>query len=438
MALPSYRSIIKTVIVAFFVVMIVLIFSGMVVAIGLVCIDPGHGGRDPGATSSNSANFGFVIDLSTYEITFISDGTTNTASAVGYVDGEINSITGLPNRINSAGNLELWESDANLDISLRLRDMLVNEGHETLMTRDSDIYPTLTDRCDIANNANATIFVSVHNNAYTTETANGTETYHFPGSFFGELLANCIQDELMEQISTYDRGVKSEDDFRVLNGTNMPAVLVEGAFISNPNEAKLLLTPTFRQNIAQGIFNGIEKYYTLGHYFDVMPGYWAYIYIERLAEEGIVGGFSDGSFAPAQNIKRAEFAKIICEAKGWTLLNPSVPSFSDVSQSHWAYQYIETAKVNGAISGYSDETFRPENDITRAEITKMIAVSAGLSASNVESVFSDVALDHWACKFILSCRDGSIVDGYEDGTFKPDACATRAEVAKMIYTMLGF
>jgi len=421
------------------VTMTFLLLCGTVFAAPLVCIDPGHGGKDPGATSSNSANFGFVIDSSTGVITFISDGTTNTAEAAGYIDGDTNRFTGLPNRINSAGNLELWESDANLDISLKLNALMKSEGYGTLMTREIDVYLTLNERCNIANNARANIFVSVHNNAYTTQTAHGTETYHYPGSLLGELLANCIQDELMEQIPTYNRGVKSTYDFGVLNGTNMPAVLVEGAFVTNFEDARLLLSLAFRQKMAQGIFNGIDKYCTLGHYFDVVPDYWAYLYIEKLTEENIVGGFSDGVFAPTQNIKRAEFAKIICEAKkSWTLLNPGVPSFSDVSQSHWAYQYIETAKAYGAIGGYSDGTFKPENDITRAEIAKMIAVSAGLPASSVESDFSDVALAHWACSFILSCQDGSIVDGYEDGTFKPDANATRAEVAKMVYTMLGF
>jgi len=247
------------------------VLCATVFAAPLICIDPGHGGKDSGARSPD-----FKIDPSTNEITFISDGTTNTASAAGYIDGEIN-FTGLPNRIDSTtGNLKLWESDANLDISLRLRDLVRNGGYNICITRNKDCSVNtpaadinkdgsinrtdeLLARCVVANNANATIFVSVHNNAYTTQTAHGTETYHYPGSTSGALLATYIQDELIKQVSTYDRGVKSAS-FTVLNGTNMPAVLVEGAFISNPDEVKLLLSPTFRQKMAQGVFNGIDKY----------------------------------------------------------------------------------------------------------------------------------------------------------------------------------
>ncbi len=246
------------------VAMIFLLLCATAFAAPLICIDPGHGGSDPGATSSNPTNFGFVIDPSTYKITFISDGTTNTAA--GYIKNEINPITKLPNRVNSLNNLELWESDANLDISLKLKNLIKNAGYGTLMTRETDVYIPISskyviDRCDIANNARAAIFVSVHNNAHTTQTAHGTETWHYPGSTLGTLLATYIQSELIKQISIHNRGVKSTYDFGVLNGTNMPAVLVEGAFVSNPDEARLLLSPTFRQSMALGIFNGIDKYF---------------------------------------------------------------------------------------------------------------------------------------------------------------------------------
>jgi len=238
------------------VTMTLLLLCGTVFAAPLVCIDPGHGGIDPGARSSD-----FKIDPSTNEITFISDGTTNTASAAGYIDGEINPFTGLPNRIDSTKNLKLWESDANLDISLKLRGLMEDAGYRTLMTRDDDISRSLPERYNIANNERANIFVSVHNNGFRLPTANGAETWYYPGSLLGELLANCIQDELMEQISTYNRGVKSRDDLAVLNNTYMPAVLVEGAFVTNFEEAKLLLSPDFRRSIARGIYNGIDKYF---------------------------------------------------------------------------------------------------------------------------------------------------------------------------------
>ncbi|MDP3014646.1 MAG: cell wall-binding repeat-containing protein, partial [Candidatus Subteraquimicrobiales bacterium] len=90
-------------------------------------------------------------------------------------------------------------------------------------------------------------------------TAKGTETFHFSGSSIGKLLATCIQEEVVKQVGTFNRRVEKAN-FVVLANTNMHAALVECVFLSNPNEAKLLLDPNFRQNLAQGIFNGLDRY----------------------------------------------------------------------------------------------------------------------------------------------------------------------------------
>ncbi len=233
------------------------LLGGVVLAAPLFCVDPGHGGRDPGAKSSD-----FKIYTQTGLIEFrLTPGTTGTAALAGFVEGETNPFTRLPNRVNpKTGNLRLFEKDANLDISLRLKSLLDAAGYSSIMTRDSDIYLTLQERCDIANNAGTKIFVSIHNNSVlNNSTAKGTETYNFPGSSIGKLLATCIQEEVVKEVATLDRGVK-EKSFFVLTYTNMPAALIECAFVSNTENLKLLLTPDFRQKLAQGIFKGLERY----------------------------------------------------------------------------------------------------------------------------------------------------------------------------------
>ncbi len=412
--------------------MALLLTAQSALASPLICIDPGHGGKDPGARSG-----GFMIDPNSGEIIFIVDGATGTALAAGLLDGQINQFTALPNRIDSTtGNLRLHEADVNLDIALRLKALLDGEGYPNLMTRSTDEYPTLTQRVDIANNAKAAVFVSIHNNASAFNPLSmGTETYYFPGSPLGGVLANSLQKAITAQLSSYDRGIKKAT-FIVLNGTNMPAVLVEGAFVSNQDEVKLLLKPDYRQKMAQGILNGLKDYLSLRHYSDVPPEHWAYPVIERLTIENIVTGQPCGNFLPEYKIDRAEFARLVCKAMKWPLINPQAQSFPDVAPTHPDYSYIETAKANGVIMGYEDGSFRPTNKIIRAEIAAMVARASKLETTLVESAFTDVLPTHWALKSILSCQEKGIVKGYPDGTFKPASDITRAEITSIIFKML--
>jgi len=167
---------------------------------------------------------------------------------------------------------------------------------------------------------------------------------------------------------------------------------------------------------------------------DIEESYWAFNYILNLTDKGIIGGYSDGTFRPINNVTRAEFAKMICLAMGWDLIEPQTPSFKDVPKSSWAYKYIETAKAKGVIGGYNDATFRPTNNITRAEIAKIVAETLKLPTGT--STLKDVG-SHWAKDYIDACTKAGIVGGYSDNTFRPNNTATRAEAVKMVSGMIG-
>lgn len=182
----------------------------------IICLDPGHGGGDPGA-------------------------------------------------IGPAGT---QEKDNNLAIALLLRDKLEKNGATVIMTReiDTDVKsPDATDkeelgaRVDIANNHGSDIFISIHNDAFTNPQASGSTIYHY-GSPEGIRLATAIQKSLVEGLGTNDRGTRFAS-FYVIRYTDMPAVLVEVAFISNPEEEILLSSVDGRYNTADCIFQGIVKYF---------------------------------------------------------------------------------------------------------------------------------------------------------------------------------
>lgn len=166
---------------------------------------------------------------------------------------------------------------------------------------------------------------------------------------------------------------------------------------------------------------------------DVPSNAWYKDAVSRLASQEILGGYSDGTFKPDKNITRAEFAKMICLAMGWTLDNPTQSSFGDVARGDWEYRYVETARAYGVISGYQDGTFKPNKNITRAEIAKIIAEALNLPAGS--STLSDIG-SSWARSYINSCVKAGIIKGYADNTFGPSNTATRAEAASMIAGML--
>ena len=107
---------------------------------------------------------------------------------------------------------------------------------------------------------------------------------------------------------------------------------------------------------------------------DVPEGSTFYPYIRCLACRGILGGYGDNTFRPGNNITRGQLAKIVSNAAGWT--EPvSGQTFSDVAPSSPFYEYVERAVAHGAISGYSDGTFRPGNNATRGQTAKIVSNS---------------------------------------------------------------
>src|SRR5437588_6700528 len=98
-------------------------------------------------------------------------------------------------------------------------------------------------------------------------------------------------------------------------------------------------------------------------FVDVNEGDWADDPIQYLVDQGVMTGYADGTFRPNENVTRAQFAKMLVVAMGWPVQTPSTPTFSDVPASDWAYGYIETAPPHGVISGYGDGTFHPSASI---------------------------------------------------------------------------
>jgi len=170
-----------------------------------ICIDPGHGGNDTGAPGPSGLN----------------------------------------------------ESEVVLDLSLLVEEILKHAGMSVRLTRTTDCYPELSERCDIANEWEADYFVSIHCNCNGPSTT-GIETLY--SSENGKKLATPIQAEMLAATGDTDRGLKHRTDLYVLNGTSMPAALAEVGFISNPNIEAKMRQDDWKHSMASAIANGICKH----------------------------------------------------------------------------------------------------------------------------------------------------------------------------------
>ncbi len=144
-----------------------------------------------------------------------------------------------------------------------------------------------------------------------------------------------------------------------------------------------------------------------------------------------ISGYEDGTVKPGANIKRSEAAAII--AKVSTDFDAKAEyeiKLSDVKEGEWYAAYVGYCADNGIITGYTDGTFRPNEYITRAEFTVMISRMLALELT-ADGSFPDTG-DHWANAYIMALKAAGMVDGYTDGTFKPENDITRAEAVKIV------
>lgn len=159
---------------------------------------------------------------------------------------------------------KIMEKDLNLDIALRLNELLKGKGIKTYMIREDDSYVDLYERANIANSLEARLFLSIHNNAIGDPNFDGTMTlYNINNSsrksFNSRDFAKNIQDSLIGILDSKDRGIRERTDLVVLKYTKMPAALAEVAFLTNQGDRNKLLTPEFRQKAAQALCDAVVK-----------------------------------------------------------------------------------------------------------------------------------------------------------------------------------
>ncbi len=157
------------------------------------------------------------------------------------------------------------EKNLNLMTARFLRNFLEQMGYRIYMTRAKDVFLTLDERAEIANDKNPQLFVSVHYNSAPSKQAEGIEVYYYLSeeekmrSKESRLLAQSILDKVLNSTQAKSRGVK-HGNFAVIRKTTMPAVLVEGGFLTNEDEMQKIKDAKYLKQLAWGIAEGIKSY----------------------------------------------------------------------------------------------------------------------------------------------------------------------------------
>lgn len=167
---------------------------------------------------------------------------------------------------------------------------------------------------------------------------------------------------------------------------------------------------------------------------DVKKGHFFNESVMDLTSRGVINGYSDGTFKPNENISRAQAAKIIALALDLDFENIKDAGLKDVPKSHPNYKHI-TALVNaGVISGFDDKTYKPNGKITRSQMAKILVLGFDLKEEKYSKLpFSDVNSKQWFANYIQTLYSKNITKGATATTFEPGSNVTRGQFATFIY-----
>ncbi|MFF2911805.1 S-layer homology domain-containing protein [Paenibacillus sp. NPDC057934] len=185
---------------------------------------------------------------------------------------------------------------------------------------------------------------------------------------------------------------------------------------------------TMSQIFAASVDTASKKKDTAGH--------WAENVLNQWQDQGLLKGYEDGSLKPDHKITRAEFTALVNKSFGYK--DSGSISFKDVKSSDWFYEEVAKAVSAGYIKGYSDQTFKPNQSLTREEMATIVASLLELKESLVPPSFKDLLVGHtWSKGSIASVVEAGLMVG-SDQNFRPLANATRAEAVTVLDRALTF
>ncbi len=176
----------------------------------------------------------------------------------GGVDGGAVSISGVK------------EADINLEIALRLKDVLKRRGYDVVMTREQDVSlgedknGDMRRRRELIETSGQAITISIHQNFFPDSSCSGPQVFYAETSLEGRKLADIIQQHVNVASASEKPRLAMKGDYYIVRSGSVPAVIIECGFISNPEEEAKLLTPSYQLKLAKAISDGAQEYLNSG------------------------------------------------------------------------------------------------------------------------------------------------------------------------------
>ncbi len=287
-------------------------------------------------------------------------------------------------------------------------------------------------------------------NPVSSPTSDNTPSYTFYSSEAWNIIYHGWCVSLDSSASTWNNTItfKSLSDGTYNNcgltvtdsSDNVSEILRVSKFIVNKKGTVILpVLPTNHKNpifTTNRVFVELASTYCWKDFSDISNNKYK-TSIKKISCSGIVNGYKNWTFRPNNNINRLEVAKILSIAFGFEIKYPEYKQFSDVSKSFWYAKHINPLSTAWIFNWYNDWTFRPKINISRIEFLKVVLKSSSIAVYEVDhSDFSDVPLDKWYAKYVMRAKELWIIEWNNWGKYYPKWAITRGEVADIIAKIL--
>ena len=209
----------------------------------------------------------------------------------------------------------------------------------------------------------------------------------------------------------------------------------EIAIIKNSNGTYMFTQPSGKVTV-KVTYKDVKRSNPAEQFVDGVSSAWYHDAVNYVVEHGLMSGYSDNAFRPNAILTRAQLAQILYNQAGRPAAGMS--NFVDVSADAWYNDAVAWAVQNGVVGGYGDGTFRPNAPITREQFTVMLWRNSGSPKSSQElHQFTDeTAISDYAQEALAWAVENGIVNGYSDGRLNPKGTATRAQTAQILMNLL--
>jgi hypothetical protein len=189
---------------------------------------------------------------------------------------------------------------------------------------------------------------------------------------------------------------------------------------------------TLRQDIISTKTIRLLRYFPFS---DMPTNHWAIEPIAFISTFGIINGYPDKTYKPTAPITRAELVTLLMKARNYSLPQIDTAPFKDVATTHWAAPYILMASQESLVLGYPDKTFKPKNNLTRAEGVTILARFAAIEMGRTTELtpFPDLAENHWAIEYVRKAKAAGMLNYLEKQNFDPNTLFSREEAAEILF-----